>query len=329
MENRHEELGLSDLDVLEMYKKMLLARMVDERTWLLNRMGKVHFVISGQGQEAAQVGAAWALRPGKDWVLPYYRDLGVVLTLGMTVREIMLMAMAKAGDPNSGGRQMPNHWSYRPLNIFTGSSPVGTQVPHAAGIAYAAKMRGDDIVVWTSYGDGTANKGDVHEGMNFAGVHKLPVIFFCENNGYAISVPRDKQMAVEDVSVRAAGYGFPGVTVDGTDVFAVYGAMKEAVERARRGDGPTLIEAKVYRFTPHSSDDDDRKYRDPEEVERQKQHDPLRKLREYAVARGILTEAQDEELRRQFQAEIDDAIAYAEAAPDPDPSDLMRHVFAE
>ncbi|MFS8628032.1 MAG: thiamine pyrophosphate-dependent dehydrogenase E1 component subunit alpha [Limnochordales bacterium] len=329
MENRHAELGLSDRDVLEMYKKMLLARMVDERTWLLNRMGKVHFVISGQGHEAAQVGAAWALRPGTDWVLPYYRDLGVVLTLGMTVREIMLMHMAKADDPNSGGRQMPNHWSLRRLNIFTGSSPVGTQVPHAAGIAYAAKLRGDDIVVWTSYGEGTANKGDVHEGMNFAGVHKLPVIFFCENNGYAISVPREKQMAVENVSVRAQGYGFPGVTVDGTDVFAVYRAMKEAVDRARRGEGPTLIEAKVYRFTPHSSDDDDRKYRDPAEVERQKQHDPVRKLREYALARGILTEAHDEELRRQFAADIDEAIAYAEAAPDPEPSDLVRHVFAQ
>lgn len=329
MDNRHTLLGLSDADVLEMYKKILLTRMVDERTWLLNRMGKVHFHISGQGQEAAQIGAAWALRPGVDWVLPYYRDLGVVLTLGMTVREIALMIMAKADDPNSGGRQMPAHWSHVGLNIFTGSSPVGTQVPQAAGIAYAAKMRGDDIVVWTSYGDGTANKGDVHEGMNFAGVHKLPVIFFCENNGYAISVPREKQMAVEDVAVRAQGYGFPGVVVDGTDVFDVYRATKEAVERARRGDGPTLIEAKVYRFTPHSSDDDDRTYRDPDEVERQRQHDPVRKLREYAIAHGILTEQQDEQLRRQFEAEIDEAIEYAEAAPDPDASELVRHVFAE
>lgn len=329
MDNRHTLLGLSDADVLEMYKKILLTRMVDERTWLLNRMGKVHFHISGQGQEAAQIGAAWALRPGTDWVLPYYRDLGVVLTLGMTVREIALMIMAKADDPNSGGRQMPAHWSHVGLNIFTGSSPVGTQVPQAAGIAYAAKMRGDDIVVWTSYGDGTANKGDVHEGMNFAGVHKLPVIFFCENNGYAISVPREKQMAVEDVAVRAQGYGFPGVVVDGTDVFDVYRATKEAVERARRGDGPTLIEAKVYRFTPHSSDDDDRTYRDPDEVERQRQHDPVRKLREYAIAHGILTEQQDEQLRRQFEAEIDEAIEYAEAAPDPDASELVRHVFAE
>src|SRR5690625_2679862 len=257
MENRHEDLGLTDLDVLEMYKKILLTRMADERTWILNRMGKVHFLISGQGQEAAQIGAAWALRPGHDWVLPYYRDLGVVLTLGMTVRDIALMLYAKAEDPNSGGRQMPSHWSHVGLNIVTGSSPVATQLPHAAGIAYAAKMRDDDIVVWTSFGEGTASKGDTHEGMNFAGVHKLPVIFFCENNGYAISVPQAKQMAIENVADRAAGYGFPGVVVDGTDVFEVYRVTKEAAERARRGDGPTLIEAKVFRFTPHSSDDDD------------------------------------------------------------------------
>lgn len=329
MENRHEDLGLTDLDVLEMYKKILLTRMVDERTWILNRMGKVHFHISGQGQEAAQIGAAWALRPGKDWALPYYRDWGVVLTLGMTVRDMALMLYAKAEDPNSGGRQMPSHWGHVDLNIFTGSSPVGTQVPHAAGIAYAAKMRGDDIVVWTSFGEGTANKGDIHEGMNFAGVHKLPVVFFCENNGYAISVPQDKQMSVDNVADRAAGYGFPGVVVDGTDVFDVYRATKEAVERARRGEGPTLIEAKVYRFTPHSSDDDDSMYRDAEELAKQKEHDPVRKLREYALAHGILTEEQDEELKRQFEAEIDEAVEYAEAAPDPDPSELVRHVFAE
>src|SRR5690606_36047545 len=329
VENRHAALGLTDQDVLEMYKKILLTRMFDERTWILNRMGKVHFVISGQGQEAAQIGAAWALRPGKDWVLPYYRDLGVVLTLGMTVRELMLMDFAKAGDPNSGGRQMPSHWSHVGLNIFTGSSPVATQLPHATGIAYSAKRRGGVIVSWPSFGDGTANKGDTHEAMNFAGVHQLPVIFFCENNGYAISVPKDLQMAVDDVATRAAGYGFPGVVVDGTDVFEVYRVTKEAVDRALRGEGPTLIEAKVYRFTPHSSDDDDRTYRDPEEVARQREHDPVRKLREYVLAHGILTEEEDQRLKQEFEAEIDAAVEYAEAAPDPDPSDLVRHVFAQ
>lgn len=329
MENLHTELGLTDADVVSMYEKIVQTRMVDERAWILNRMGKVQFVISAQGQEACQVGAAWALRPKKDWVLPYYRDLGVVLTLGMTVRELALMMLAKADDPNSGGRQMPNHWGHVGLNIFTGGSPVATQLPHATGVAYGAKLRGEDIVVWTSFGEGTASKGDTHEGMNFAGVHKLPVIFFCENNGYAISVPQNRQMAIENVAERAEGYGFPGVVVDGMNPFEVYKATKEAVERARNGEGPTLIEAKVQRLTPHSSDDDDRTYRDPDEVKAARERDPVPFMRDYVLGHGLMTEKDDEALRQRIEAEIDEAIEYAEAAPDPDAADLVRHVFAE
>lgn len=327
--HRHEKLGLTDEQVLEMYETMLLARRFDERLWILNRAGRIPFVVSCQGQEAAQVGASFALDRNNDYVLPYYRDVGVVLAFGMTVKELMLQAYAKGEDPNSGGRQMPGHFGQKKNRIVTGSSPVTTQVPHAVGIALAAKMKKKSFVTFVSFGEGSSNQGDFHEGANFAGVHKLPVIFFCENNGYAISVPQEKQMAIENVADRAAGYGFPGVIVDGTDVFEVYRVTKEAVERARRGEGPTLIEAKVFRFTPHSSDDDDRSYRDPDEVTRAREHDPVRKLREYAIARGILTEEQDEQLKKQFEAEIDEAVEYAEAAPDPDPSELGRHVFAE
>lgn len=329
MENRHAALGLTDDDVLRMYEKMLLTRLVDERSWLLHRMGKVHFVVSCQGHEAAQVGAGWALRPGVDWALPYYRDLGVVLTLGVTPRDYLLSVFAKAEDTFSGGRQMPSHWSSTALKIFTGSSPVTTQLPHATGIAYAAKLRRDDVVVYTSYGEGSGSAGDAHEAMNFAAVHKLPVIFFCQNNGYAISVRQDMQMAVEDVADRAAGYGFPGVVVDGMDPLAVYGVMQEAVARARRGEGPTLVEAKVYRFQPHSSDDDDRTYRRREEVEEWRQRDGLPRFRDYLMGLGLLTEAADQDLRRRLQAEVDAAVAYAEAAADPEPSDLLRHVYAE
>lgn len=329
MDNRHAALGLNDDALVAMYEKMLLTRLLDERAWVLNRLGKVHFLVSAQGHEACQVGAAWALRPGVDWLLPYYRDLGVILTIGMTPRDYLLALLAKAEDPNSGGRQMPSHWSYPPLNIFTGSSPVGTQVPHAAGIAYGAKLRGDDIVVYVSFGEGTASQGDVHEGMNFAAVHKLPVIFLCQNNRYAISVPQQKQMAVENVADRAAGYGFPGVVVDGMDPLAVYAAMQEAVERARRGEGPTLIEAKVYRLTPHSSDDDDRTYRPREEVEEWKRRDGVARFKEYLMGVGVWTEEADQELRRRLLAEIDAAVEYAQAAADPEPSDLLRHVYAE
>ena len=194
-EKRHEELGLSDEQVLEMFRTMLLARKIDERMWLLNRAGKIPFVISCQGQEVAQVGAAFALDREKDYALPYYRDMGVVLAFGMTAKELMLSAFAKAGDPNSGGRQMPGHFGQKKNRIVTGSSPVTTQVPHAVGIALAGKMEKKDLVTFVTFGEGSSNQGDFHEGANFAGVHKLPVIFMCENNKYAISIPVEKQLA--------------------------------------------------------------------------------------------------------------------------------------
>lgn len=269
-EKRHEELGLSDEQVLEMFRTMLLARKIDERMWLLNRAGKIPFVISCQGQEAAQVGAAFALDREKDYALPYYRDMGVVLAFGMTAKELMLSAFAKAGDPNSGGRQMPGHFGQKKNRIVTGSSPVTTQVPHAVGIALAGKMEKKDLVTFVTFGEGSSNQGDFHEGANFAGVHKLPVIFMCENNKYAISIPVEKQLACKNVSDRAIGYGMPGYTIDGNDPLAVYKAVKEAADRGRRGEGPTLIETVSYRLTAHSSDDDDRVYRDKEEVEEAK-----------------------------------------------------------
>ena len=242
MENRHHALGLSDEQVLEMYETMLLSRKIDERLWLLNRAGKIPFVVSCQGQEAAQVGAAFALNRKEDYVLPYYRDLGVVLAFGMTARDLMLSNFAKAEDPNSGGRQMPGHFGQKKNRIVTGSSPVTTQVPHAVGIALGARMAGKNIVSFVTFGEGSSNQGDFHEGANFAGVHKLPVIFMCENNKYAISVPTEKQVACEKISDRAIGYGMPGITVDGNDPLAVYKVVKEAAERGRRGEGPTLIE---------------------------------------------------------------------------------------
>lgn len=325
----HVELGLTADDCLSMYRTMVLARSLDERMWILNRQGKAPFVISCQGQEAAQVGSAFALRRGVDWVAPYYRDAGVVLTLGMTARDLMLGLFARAEDPSSGGRQMPAHYGSRRLQIISGSSPVATQVLHAVGVALAAKMRGEPTIAWTSFGEGSSNQGDVHEGMNFAGVHKLPVIFCCENNRYAISVPQSRQVAARNVADRAVGYGFPGVVVDGNDVLAVYRATREAAERARRGDGPTLIEAQCYRFTPHSSDDDDRTYRAREEVEAARRSDPIQRFRSYLLEAGLLTEARDQEVRREVNAEVDDAVAYAEAAPYPPPESALLHVYAE
>ncbi|WP_017727036.1 thiamine pyrophosphate-dependent dehydrogenase E1 component subunit alpha [Halalkalibacterium ligniniphilum] len=328
-ENRHQALGLSDEMVLEMYEMMLLARRIDERMWLLNRAGKIPFVISCQGQEAAQVGAAFALDRTKDYILPYYRDLGVVLTFGMTARDIMLSGFAKAEDPNSGGRQMPGHFGQKKNRIVTGSSPVTTQVPHAVGIALAGKMEGKDFVAFTTFGEGSSNQGDFHEGANFAGVHKLPVIFMCENNKYAISVPIEKQLACEKVSDRAIGYGMPGVTVDGNDPLAVYEAVKAAADRARKGEGPSLVETVSYRLTPHSSDDDDRAYRSREEVEEAKKQDALVTFAAYLEEAGILTEEKKAELEKKVAVTVNEATEYAEDAPYADPEDAFKYVYAE
>jgi len=325
--NRHLEAGLTDDQVLEMYEQMLLARRIDERMWLLNRAGKIPFVISCQGQEAAQVGAAFAFDRQKDYMLPYYRDLGVVLTFGMTTKEIMLSGFAKAEDPNSGGRQMPGHFGQKKNRIVTGSSPVTTQVPHAVGVALAGKIEKKDIVTFVSFGEGSSNQGDFHEGANFAGVHKLPVIFLCENNKYAISVPIEKQLGCANVSDRAIGYGMPGYTVDGNDPIEVYRVTKEAVDRARRGEGPTLIETISYRLTPHSSDDDDSSYRAREEVTEAKAKDPLLTFRAYLVSTGILTEEIDQQLNKKIAEEINEATDYAEKAPYAQPEDTLKYVY--
>ncbi len=325
---KHNELGLSDGQVIDMYKYMLLARKFDERCMLLQRAGKINFHVSGIGQETAQVAAAFALDREKDYFLPYYRDYGFVLAVGMTPRELMLSAFAKAEDPNSGGRQMPGHFGSKRLRIVTGSSPVTTQVPHAVGVALAAKMQKKDFVSFVTFGEGSSNQGDFHEGSNFAGVHKLPVIIMVENNQYAISVPIHKQLSGK-VSDRALGYGFPGLRVDGNDALAVYAAVKEARERAVAGEGPTLIEAMMYRLSPHSTSDNDLAYRTKEEVEENWKKDGLAKMKQYLIDCGIWDEERDNDLAAQLSMELKEATEYADDAPYPKPEDTLLHVYAD
>ncbi|WP_332275782.1 thiamine pyrophosphate-dependent dehydrogenase E1 component subunit alpha [Bacillus velezensis] len=327
--NRHQALGLSDEEAVEMYRTMLLARKIDERMWLLNRSGKIPFVVSCQGQEAAQVGAAYALNRDTDYVLPYYRDIGVVLAFGMTAKDLMMSGFAKAADPNSGGRQMPGHFGQKENRIVTGSSPVTTQVPHAVGIALAGRMDKKDIVSFVTFGEGSSNQGDFHEGANFAAVYKLPVIFMCENNKYAISVPYDRQVACEKISDRAAGYGMPGVTVDGNDLLEVYRVVKEARERASKGEGPTLIETVSYRLTPHSSDDDDSSYREREEVEEAKKKDPLLLYKAYLQEAGLLGEEEEKTMLDDIMAIVNEATDEAEKAPYASPESTLDHVYAK
>ncbi len=324
-----KDTGLSKEKLYEMFRTTLLARRLDERIWLLNRSGKIPFTISGQGQEIAQIGAAYAFDLDKDYCLPYYRDLAVVLAFGMTAQDIMLSAFAKAEDPNSGGRQMPSHFGQKKNRIVTQSSPVTTQFPHAAGIGLAAQMAGDDIVAYTSTGEGSSNQGDFHEGINFASVHKLPVVYVIHNNKYAISVPAEKQYAAEKLSDRALGYGIPGVRVDGNNMSEVYLAFKEAADRARKGEGPTLIETVSYRFTPHSSDDDDRSYRTREEVESAKANDPLTIFKNELLEEGFLTEADVETLEKEITKEVNEATEYAENAPYSEPESALRFVYEE
>ncbi len=325
---RHEDLDLDRDDLLKMYYYMLLARRVDERMWILNRQGRAAFVISCQGQEAAQVGAAYDLRPGYDYLYPYYRDSAMCMLLGQTARDQFLSLLGKKEDPNSAGRQMPGHYSSRDLNIVTASAPVGVQYPQATGSALAFKMRGEDGVVLTCGGEASTSGGDWHEAMNFAGVHDLPVVFLIENNVYAISIPETLQVA-GSIAARADGYGFPGVAVDGNDVLAVYEAAREAFERARRGEGPTLIEARTYRLTAHSSDDDDRRYREKEEIEGWRQKDPITRFERYLEEAGIVDAEKKEEINAGIKAEVDEAVEYAGDAPHAEPEEALERVYAE
>lgn len=327
--DRHSKLGLKDQDLLEMYRTMVTARLCDEAQFRLNRQGKAPFVVPVSGHEGCQIGTAWPMTRGKDIFVPYYRDMGVCLVAGMTPKDVFLGVFGKADDPSSGGRQMPAHWGSRRLGIITGSSPIATQIPHASGIAYAMKYRGEDAVVASWAGDGATSEGDWHEALNFAGIHKLPAIFIIENNLYAISVPLSKQAGVTQLSVRGEGYGFPGITVDGNDVFACYEAMKDAIDRARSGEGPTLIECMTYRFHPHTSDDDDRTYRTREEVEEAKGKDPLIAFATYLKGAGLIDDEGVESLRVELKAEVDKAVEDAWNAADPEPESAMRHVFAE
>lgn len=329
MAAKHEEVGLTKEDLLKIYETMLTARRVDERMWLLNRAGKIPFVISCQGQEAAQVGAAYALDNTKDYIAPYYRDLGVVLHFGMTPKELMLSAFAKAEDPNSGGRQMPGHFGQKKNRILTGSSPVTTQVPHAVGVALAGKMTNQDFITFATLGEGSSNQGDFHEGLNFAGVHKLPVITMVENNKYAISVPYDRQVASKNVSDRAAGYGMPGVTIDGNDPIEVYKHVKEAADRARNGEGPSLIETVSERMTAHSSDDDHRQYRSADELAAQKSTDPILTFGAYLKEHGILNDELEKEINDRIMDIVNEATDYAENAPYAEPEHALKYVYAE
>jgi 2-oxoisovalerate dehydrogenase E1 component len=319
----HLDLGISDDALLEMYRLMVLTRRVDDRMWALNRQGRAPFVVSSSGHEASQVGTAAALDKRHDWALPYYRDAGVALTLGLSLEDLFLGVFSKEDDPNSAGRQMPNHWSHRDLRIFSHSSVIATQFPHAAGLAYELKRQGDPGVVMVWGGEGSTSEGDFHEALNFAGIRQVPCIFVIENNRYAISVPARHEVA-GSLTARAKGYAMPSEEVDGNDILEVYRAASEAVARARAGGGPSFIECMTYRHYAHTSEDDD-KYRPAEEIEEWKKRDPIGILKQYLVESRLLDQDGENTIDDEATTAVSDAVKVADAAADP--TDPLANVY--
>jgi 2-oxoisovalerate dehydrogenase E1 component alpha subunit len=324
---RHESLGLSLDDVKGMYRYMLMTRLVSERILQLNRMGRTPFGAGTDGHEAAQIGAAWNIHRGKDWTVPYYRDMGVAFVLGFSALDQFRSVLAKATDPNSGGRAVLNMFSSPADRIVSRSVCVGTEFPHAVGLALALKLRQEPQIVFAFGGDGATSPGDFHEAANFASVHRLPVVFVIENNLLAISTRFEQQTAVKDIAEKAAAYAMPGHVADGMDVLDSYEKTKIAADRARAGGGPSLVELKCYRYQPHTSDDDDSRYRTKQEVDEWRAKDPVKHAFAYLLAAGV-TEPELEGVRASLADEIEQAIARAEGEPDPRPEDAAAHVYA-
>jgi len=317
--------GLSDPELLSLYRHMALLRAIDEKAVALQRSGRIGFFVPSTGREACSIGAGHAVREG-DWIFPAYRDHGVGLMRGYPIAALVGQILGNATDATRG-RQMPNHWCDRSIRLVSVSSPVATQLPHAVGAAYAAKARGERVAVLTTFGDGGTSTGDFHAAMNFAGVFRLPVVFFCENNRYAISVPVERQTATGTLAEKAAAYGFPGVRVDGNDVLAVRKAVGEAMERARGGEGPTMIEALTYRLGPHSTSDDPTVYRAEEEVAAWREKDPIRRFAAFLQGRGLLADPAAEEAAA--KETMRRALEAAETAPPVPLSSLFEDVYAE
>ncbi len=321
--------GLSKEEIIQAYREVLRGRRLDERLWQLTRIGKTSFNISGQGAEVAQVAMAMAFEPSKDYFLPYYRDMTACLVWGMTPKDIIMGSFGKEADPSSHARQMPNHYGSKEHNIVSFASTVSTQMPLATGVAYSAQLEKSDFVTLTTTGEGSANQGEVQEAMNFAGVKKLPLIFVVENNKYAISVPIKEQYANEYMSDRAHGYGFEGISVDGNDFTEVYLTFKKAVEDARAGKGPKLIELRVSRLTSHSADDDQTIYRSKEEIESMKEKDPIDAMVKQLLAEKIMDQAELDKMDEEIRAEVDLATDEAEKMPEPTADSLYDEVYAK
>ena len=309
---------LSNDEIKKIYEMLVLIRTFDQKAFNMQRQGRLGTYIQFKGQEACQVGSAYALEDD-DFIFPMYRNSGLLIA-----RKHPIVQVLQYWSGDERGLRSPEN-----VNNFPISIPVGTQEVHAVGAAWAAKLRGTKQIAATYFGDGATSKGDFHEAMNFAGVFNVPVIFICENNQYAISVPRKKQTQSETIAQKAIAYGFEGIQVDGMDVFAVCKAMKDAVEKARNGKGPTLIECFTYRMCDHSTSDDASKYRPKEEAEAWAKKDPIERLEKFMRKKGLLDDAYKENISGKSKEIVEKAVTEFEKLPGPDPKDIFKYVFAE
>ena len=318
---------LSIDEVVLLYKAMVRARLLDERLVALQRQGRIGFHIGALGEEACILGSAAAMRE-QDWIFPCYREFSALLWRGMPLQRYIDNMFGNANDPVKG-RQMPDHYTYRAGHFGSVSSPIGTQIVQAAGFAWAAKLKKEDLAVLVYFGDGATSSSDFHNGMNFAGVFKTPTVFLCRNNGWAISVPTERQTASETFAQKGIAYGIPGVRVDGNDLFAVVKATRDAVARAARGEGSTIIEAMTYRMSGHSTSDDPNAYRPKDTLAPWEQLDPIVRVRRYLAKAAGWTEAQDKQLETETDAELKACVAAAEKTPPPSLESMFEDVFAE
>lgn len=318
---------LSQPDVIALYKAMLRTRILDDRLVTLQRQGRIGFHIGSLGEEAAILGSAYAMRP-QDWMFPCYREFGGALLRGLPLQRYLDNMFGNGNDP-ARGRQMPDHYAFKAAKVASISSPIGTQIPHAVGFSWAAKLKKDELVSIAYFGEGATSSSEFHNGLNFGGVFKIPVVFFCRNNGWAISVPTERQTASRTFAEKAIAYGFPGVRVDGNDVFAVVKVTRDAIERAARGEGPTMIEAMTYRLSGHSTSDDPNAYRPDATLDAWRAQDPVLRLRKYLAKTAGWTDTQDKEIEAEFDVELKAAVKQAEATAPPALTTMFDDVFAE
>lgn len=326
-DSRATKKSLTKEELLSAYRVMLLTRLLDQKALSLHNQGKIGSYTSSAGQEAAQVGSVYGLLP-QDYIFPYYRDQGVLLARGVTPEQMMNRFFGNASDLMKG-RDLPNLYAFKDRRIFSIAAPIASNLQISVGYGMAAKMKKEDVVTAAYFGDGATSSGEFHVALNFAGVYRAPCIFICENNQYAISVPVSRQTASENISKKAAAYGIAGETVDGNDFFAVQAAVSAARDRAASGVGPTLIECVTYRYSPHSSADDWKRYRTSDEVEKWKKKDPVIYLRDKLIGMGVITKDSEKKLLDQVQDEVNAAAKATERLPDPPKDSMITDVFAE